>query len=44
MKIEQKGMPKDLFGDEFGDLFIEFFVVMPTSLTPSQKTSLMDLL
>jgi DnaJ-class molecular chaperone len=40
MDLKGKGMPKDLFADTYGDLFIEFSVVLPVSLTQAQKTAL----
>lgn len=40
MTIKEKGMPKDLFADTYGDLYIEFSIVLPVSLTQAQKNTL----
>jgi DnaJ-related protein SCJ1 len=37
-KISKQGMPKHMYPDERGDLFVEYSVILPATLTDSQKT------
>lgn len=44
LKVAGEGMPQHNFPSLKGDLFIEFTVVIPTTLTADQKTGIKDLL
>ncbi len=39
MKVEGEGMPVHKFPSDKGDLYVEFTVVLPVSLSDSQKAS-----
>jgi DnaJ-class molecular chaperone len=42
--IKGYGMPKHLYPDERGDLFVTYQLVLPTALTPEQQKSINDIL
>jgi len=42
--IDEEGMPHHEYPSQFGNLFIEFNIKMPTSLTEEQKTAIKEIL
>jgi DnaJ-related protein SCJ1 len=43
-KIEEEGMPNHNYPSQSGDMYIEFIIKMPSSLTEEQKTGIKDIL
>merc|ERR1711991_686438 len=44
VKIKAEGMPRHEYPSEFGDLYVEFRILMPTTLTAAQKDGARELL